>query len=297
MTEFIKQAKTPEQLIELLELRGLTIADNERAARYLQSIGYYRLSAYFAPFQYPKDTFIKNTTFDDILVLYIFDRKLRLHVMDAIERIEVAVRSVLSNTLCAAYGSHWYMDEGVFASSFRYREFIEKVIFHTGKTQARSRRNLSCRHYYDVYTTPELPPAWMLIEVLPMGTWSLVYEHLEKGKLRQKISRFFSFTTNDFGGWLHALTLIRNSCAHHNRFWNHSFPPKARNVAKYTHAGIPLNTPYANLAMIHAFLCAFTNNATWSKRLYKLLETCPVDIHNHMNFPEDWHRIPFWRLL
>jgi abortive infection bacteriophage resistance protein len=137
----------------------------------------------------------------------------------------------------------------------------------------------------------------MVIEVLPMGTWSLVYEHLKTGKLRQKISNFFSFRTNDFTGWLHALTLIRNCCAHHNRFWNHTFPPKARNVAKYTHVEIPLDTPYANLAIIHAFLSSFTNNATWSKRLSKLLETCPVDIHNQMNFPANWQRIPFWRLF
>jgi abortive infection bacteriophage resistance protein len=124
-----------------------------------------------------------------------------------------------------------------------------------------------------------------------------VYEYLARGKLRQKISRFFSFRTNDFTGWLHALTLIRNGCAHHNRFWNHTFPPKARNVVRYTHDGIPLDTPYANLAIIHAFLCLFTNTPSWSERLYTLLQTCPVDIHQHMKFPEHWHCIPFWRLL
>ncbi|MCI5122293.1 MAG: Abi family protein [Candidatus Electrothrix sp. AUS4] len=295
MTTFTKQAKTPEQLIELLKLRGLTIADTTRTKRYIQSIGYYRLSAYFIPFQEYKDTFRRGVTFDHILALYIFDRKLRNHVMDAMERVEVAVRSVLSNTLCTAHGPHWYLDRQIFSESFRYQEFKNNIAFHTGRNDNRN-RNLSCRHYYDVYTEPALPPSWMIIEVLPMGTWSLVYEYLRRGKLRQKISKFFAFSTNDFTGWLHALTLIRNNCAHHNRFWNHTFPPKAKNIAKYTYAGIPLNTPYTNLAMIHAFLCSFTRNPSWSNGLYTLLKTCPVDTHRHMEFPENWEHIPFWRI-
>ncbi|MBL4903065.1 MAG: Abi family protein [Desulfocapsa sp.] len=61
-----------------------------------------------------------------------------------------------------------------------------------------------------------------------MGTWSRVYENIKKGKTRQRISKFFPFKTNDFAGWLHALTLIRNNCAPHSRFWNSTFPLKLK---------------------------------------------------------------------
>ncbi len=80
---------------------------------------------------------------------------------------------------------------------------VTQIIFHTGKNN-HSNRNPSCKHYYEVYSDPELPPSWMIVEVLPMGTWSRVYENIEKGKVRQKVSKFFSFKTNDFAGWLHA---------------------------------------------------------------------------------------------
>lgn len=303
--KFTKPAYTAEQHIKLLENRGLTVPDHDRAKRYLLTIGYYRLSAYFLPFQSAANQFKEETTFTDVLNLYIFDRKLRLHVMDALERIEVAVRSVLSDTLSNYYDPHWYMDERVFKESFRlalphrgksqYEIFRNKIIFHTGKNN-HNNRNPSCKHYYDVYSEPELPPSWMIVEVLTMGTWSLVYENIEKGKVRQKISKFFSFKSNDFAGWLHALTLIRNSCAHHNRFWNSTFPPKAKNIAGYTHTGIPLNTPYANLALIHAFLSTFTRQASWSTRLYSLLQECPLDFYCNMKFPADWDKIPFWNI-
>jgi len=303
---FDKPAYTPEQHINLLKKRGLTFNDEERAKRYLLTIGYYRLSAYFLPYQHENDTFREGVTFSDILDLYIFDRKLRLHVMDALERIEVAIRSVISDNLCSRYNDpHWYLNEDVFLDGFltpgpprnksQYEVFKNKIVFHTGKNN-HGNRNPSCSHYYDVYTEPELPPSWMVIEVLPMGTWSVIFENIRTAKVRQKISKFFSFKTNDFGGWLHALTLVRNNCAHHNRFWNASFPPKARNVAHYTHVGIPLDTPYANLAMIHAFLTSFTTQPKWSERLYELLQECPLNIHTRMAFPDGWEKIPFWRI-
>lgn len=297
MIEFTKEPKGPKELVELLQQRGLVVLDAKRAERYLATIGYYRLSGYFAPFERDEDTFCDDVEFQDVLDLYIFDRKLRVHVMDAIERIEIAIRSVLSNVLCMRYGSHWYLNKGnrVFDKDFNHNELIKKIEFYTGKQKPRY-RNLSCRHYYETYDEPATPPAWMVIEVLSIGTWSKVFEHLNESKSRGKISKFFSFNTNDFGGWLHVLTFIRNTCAHHNRFWNHIYPSKARKVAKYTHTGIPLDTPYANLAMIQAFLSTFTHSRDWIKNLRVVLEDCPVDIHQHMKFPENWTDIEFWKI-
>ena len=94
MVQFIKQAKSNQEHLQTWQDRGLIIPDLARADRYLSFIGYYRLSAYTIPFQHIVATpstvlhqFKTNTTFDDVLNLYIFDRELRLLVMDAIERM------------------------------------------------------------------------------------------------------------------------------------------------------------------------------------------------------------------
>ena len=94
MVQFIKQAKSNQEHLQTWQDRGLIIPDLARADRYLSFIGYYRLSAYTIPFQQIVTTpstvlhqFKANTTFDDVLNLYIFDRELRLLVMDAIERM------------------------------------------------------------------------------------------------------------------------------------------------------------------------------------------------------------------
>ena len=92
---FNKKPKNLDEQIALLESRGMIVDDRESAKFYLQHINYYRLRAYWLTFELDlvSHQFFKNTKFQDVLELYIFDRELRLLVLDAIERIEVSVRS------------------------------------------------------------------------------------------------------------------------------------------------------------------------------------------------------------
>src|ERR671924_107727 len=94
-----------EQAALILE-RGLLCDNPARLQKYLRTIGYYRLSAYWLPFEIPSrhpgsrnHRFRPDTTFDQVLGLYIFDRNLRILVMEALERIEVAVRTSWANAL------------------------------------------------------------------------------------------------------------------------------------------------------------------------------------------------------
>ena len=73
--------------ISLLKSRGLIIDDEIKAISFLKEISYYRMSAYFIPYQTEKDIFEKGTTFDQIIKTYSFDRELRLLVFSCIERI------------------------------------------------------------------------------------------------------------------------------------------------------------------------------------------------------------------
>src|SRR5699024_5023786 len=100
-----KPALSLDALVDRLVERGLEIPDRDRARRYLQHVGYYRLSPYTIPFQQgrPDHLLRKGTRFDDVLDLYVFDRALRLLVMDALERVEVAVRAALTDHMSTMY--------------------------------------------------------------------------------------------------------------------------------------------------------------------------------------------------
>ncbi|MBK9132459.1 MAG: Abi family protein [Gammaproteobacteria bacterium] len=75
----------------------------------MRFLGCYRLSGYAQTFQrndpaLPAHTFRDGVVFDAVLDLYIFERELRLLVVDAIERIEVDARVAISKRCPSAMG-------------------------------------------------------------------------------------------------------------------------------------------------------------------------------------------------
>jgi len=83
---FFKPATTYAEQVTQLWRRGLIISDSDRAQFYLQHLNYYRLAAYWLPYEadHATHTFRPGTTFEDVLNRYTFDRELRLLVLDAI---------------------------------------------------------------------------------------------------------------------------------------------------------------------------------------------------------------------
>jgi Abi-like protein len=129
----------PDQLA-LLVARGLTVNDTADATHYLAHIGYYRISGYALPFQVggngpDRHDFKPRVTCADILDRYVFDRKLRL-VMDAIERIEISVRTALSNAIAARHGAHWYLKPQLFSLTFDHSRFIDDIKQQIGHAPA-----------------------------------------------------------------------------------------------------------------------------------------------------------------
>ena len=107
---YSKSYTEESSLIALLQSRGLSITDESKAQHYLTHIGYYRLSAYMYPLLCtPKEQHIykKGTTFDKVMMLYRFDKKLRLLLFNEIEKIEVAVRSAVVKHGCSRRYCHW----------------------------------------------------------------------------------------------------------------------------------------------------------------------------------------------
>jgi len=100
-----------------------------------------------------------------VLSLYVFDRELRVHILDAIERIEVAFRAAISNTMSLDYGPHWYLDERHFGK--RYGGKAQQTYDHAKLLRGIDKADsVSLRHYRKTYTDPIYPPSWMMIESL-----------------------------------------------------------------------------------------------------------------------------------
>ncbi len=169
---FQKPPTSAWQQIELLRQRGLYIPDEARAERYLNAIGYYRLSAYFIPFEQvdmgtPRQHLFKNETeFEQIIDLYIFDRKFRLLVMEAIERIEIFVRAQWASTFALHYDdAHAYMHSEYFKYPWKHCKALVKLA-----AEVKESRELANEHYRNTYKEPflELKPDTHVVDLFSL---------------------------------------------------------------------------------------------------------------------------------
>lgn len=105
--EYTKPPLSFEEQADLLIYRGLT-AGRQVLIQRLQSVNYYRLSGYLFPFRTENDTYQNGTTLERVWQIYTFDRQIRIMAMDAIERIEVAIRTQLAYFFARKYGPFAY---------------------------------------------------------------------------------------------------------------------------------------------------------------------------------------------
>ena len=127
--QFTKPPKTFDEQVVLLESRGMEIGDLGRAKRYLSHLNHYRLAAYWLPFEetHSPHRFKPDTHFNTVLERYIFDRELRLVVMDAIERIEVSLRTQWAYYLSHTYGPHAHLDASLHVPNKRRWTYTKNV--------------------------------------------------------------------------------------------------------------------------------------------------------------------------
>lgn len=101
------------------------------------------------------DVFAEGTTWDNIYDLYRFDRKLRLLIFDAIERIEIALRTQMIYRLSHKYGSHWQDD----ASLFKNPSVFQTIQTHIGEVLSANLKAEFINHYVTKYDDPPTPPS------------------------------------------------------------------------------------------------------------------------------------------
>jgi abortive infection bacteriophage resistance protein len=118
--KYCKPPLTISQQIDLLRSRGMIISDESFAEDKLASLSYYRLSAYWLPYEerLPGSTrthrFKTGTTFGDCFSLYQFDVNLRKICFSGIKILELAIRAQFAHQLSLIYGSHFYLNSVFF---------------------------------------------------------------------------------------------------------------------------------------------------------------------------------------
>ncbi|MCI5194369.1 MAG: Abi family protein [Candidatus Electrothrix sp. AU1_5] len=309
-----------QELVARLKERGMIIPDEARAMRKLSQIGYYRLSGFWYPCRRPKfdndgkflkdaetglpvrdDRFQDNINFNNIIDLYLFDKKLRQLMLDGIERIEIYMRSIIAHEIGK-----------IDPLAYEKEEFINPKVTATKRKNGRA-----VNHWFEwmnrlcnlINSSKEdciiwhrkrgLPiPFWAVIECWDYGLMSKYFDNLN-GRCQQKIIRRVGFAKpSTLISWLTEINILRNKCAHHARIWNRAsanpISLKGFETDPYFQSlNLDLEARrriYGQAAVIWYFVRKIGPSSDWIKRFADLvdskpaLEPCP---YTAMGFPDN----------
>lgn len=303
---YTKAPLTFEAQADLLLSRGM-VGDRAVMIARLSATNYYRLSGYWHPFRQPApvhgapslDNFKTGTTFDEVWGRYAFDRHLRLLVMDAIERIEVAVRTQLTYHHAHDHGPFAYATNNASMPKLGPDDFA-KFVVRIGEEIDRSKDTFAEHFrvkYGDCHT---FLPAWMLAEVMTFGTMLTFYRGSSK-QVKQNVANQFGIPEVVLDSWLLTLNSVRNICAHHGRLWNRElgvkpFIPRL-NVYPEWHTPVKVTNHrmFGVLTICKWSLDRIAPQSCWPARLRALLAASPRIPLVSMGFPENWQKCPIWR--
>ena len=297
-----KPALSISEQIALLLRRGMSVEDEAYARHCLQFITYYRLRPYWQPFEIVDAesgvcVFLEGVSFEDVLVLYVFDRQLRLLVLDAVERVEVALRGAWVQRMATAHGPHGYLEPNL----YHREDWHAKAIAKLDHRFRNSQDNVFVRRYRDRYASPELPPVWMAAELMSFGQLANLISNLKLRADRKAIADLFGISESALVSFVIHASFIRNICAHHERLWNAKF------ILTMTTRRLPLDLQNAmqgadarklhnTLVMLDYLLAVIAPKTQWSRRVVDLIDGCPLADPSSMGFPEDWRTRPVWKV-
>lgn len=294
--QYNKPFQSIQQQLALLAQRGLGI-DNG-ADHYLKHLNYYRLSGYWLPFYENVKThqFKNGTQFSDILNLYMFDRELRLLLLDAIERIEVSIKAQWAYFFSESYGAHSYLD-CKFSNNIQWHA---KNIILLEKELTRS-DELFIKHYQETYTSPTMPPIWVVCEIMSFGLLSRWLKSMKPTVPRNKIAKSYSIDYSVLVSFIEHLTYLRNVCAHHGRIWNRKMTKtmqiprtKPQNlISSFNLEESSSRKIYNSLVMVIYLLNIISPENHFKFRLIKLINHHAIN-PVAMGFPISWEERPIW---
>ena len=294
---FQKESRLPCEQISSLRKRGLLIQDEGKATDYLANIGYYRLSAYFYPLlAEPKRNHIfkSSSNFESALNMYKFDRKLRVMIFNEIEKIEVAFRANVTDIISNEFSDvFWITNPQYFDDLKRFEQTLKRIENEVGKSSEEF-----ITHFKNTYSNP-FPPAWMIVEVLPLGTLCKVFTNLKDHAVRKKVAQRFGVQQSVFHSWILTLAGLRNMCCHHSRVWNKKLtirPIIPRKTAfPFVENTSDLGRIYCRLCIVKYLISTIAPSNKFTSKLKNLLKHySSVDV-KAMGFPTNWENELLWQ--
>ncbi|MGB1266223.1 MAG: Abi family protein [Nereida ignava] len=305
--KFVKKPTFIDDQLVRLAKRGMVVGDSSAAKKWLETVGYYRLSAYWLPFELPPEgdavrskSFKIGTTLQTVTDLYVFDRRLRVMVLEAIERIEVHVRSRWTYHMAHKHGAHAHLDHQLFTGGLQHAEQLVRLARSVEKSE-----ETFIKYFKNKYTEPHSPPLWQATELMTLGELSKWFQATKNNSIKSGVGHDLGLPTKEsVEGVLHVLSYVRNICAHHGRLWNRHTVKRVPKIKRFEKDLVFVkdskgrdvcdNKLYCVLVVLLQLIDRQETDSSLRERLYNLIDERSDAELNLMGFPDDWKTRPIW---
>lgn len=243
-----------------------------------------------------------------------FDRRLRMLVMDGVERIEVAVRMRIGYVL-GRRSPFSYEDPTCFTEAFtaestgalepapsKHVQWLQRV--NDRKTGSDEQFVEHFRQNYD-----DRMPVWALTEILELGHLSVLYRGIRQQDAEEIALAFGVPTKKIMTSWLASLNYVRNVAAHHSRLFNRKLQhaparPRTGQIPVLDHlrdqeSAKGIFGTYNALAVIaHLLPSIEPGGGQWAEQMAALLRDFPAShalAIDSMGAPRNWASLDLWR--
>ena len=288
----------------------MSVEDEHVAQKHLATIGYYRLGAYWLPFEVePTGTEVRSkqfrpgTSFSGVIDSYHFDEQLRLLLNKHLARFEIRLRASLSKHVALSLGPHGHLDTKYFRPTSTHEELLQRLF----KSVADS-HEVFVKHYVGKYTNPALPPIWASVELLSFGQLSKWFAALADADIRTRISHDLGLPTEQAAvGTIQSLVYVRNICAHHGRLWNRALvkrPPILKRIRNSLNLDPENPSQSENLNLLYNLMTSLVDieetslgSSEFKSDWLSLARNKKQETLSQMGFREDWRSTPVWSNL
>ena len=278
----------------------------------LRFVNYYRFAGYLYPFRkrdsstgLVEDAFEPGTSFEQVWELYRFDRRMRLLLLDAVERVEIGLRTRIAYRWaesCSDAGiSNPQGRSGCCRGGRVSRDLLDIVQKQYDKSKDRC-----AAHYkgpsWKISRVEDLP-VWVFVEFTTFANLKVICEDCLKPKISRLVADDFGFSdVRKFYAALDVLREVRNACAHHGMVWNKPWEkertrtPLAPDLPGYAwnEGGSDAKKRLAYVLYCCDFLLrTIVPRSAWRKRVGDLLVEIPLpdNIRRRMGFTPGFEKI------
>ncbi|MDR2540971.1 MAG: Abi family protein [Candidatus Peribacteria bacterium] len=162
-----------------------------------------------------------------MLDLYIFDRKLRLLVLDAIEKIEVSIKAQIDSIMSSKYGCFWYTNVNNLWLKDQKAEEMYANFIKIAEAKRENSTSMFGKAYREKYAEEAFLPSRMLLEECMIGEVTNLYKLLNTTDSKL-IAEMYATYFVDLRKRLQLIVNVRNISAHCARLRNRIFIIKPR---------------------------------------------------------------------